>query len=181
MASKKPDPEGSTSKSMGEMPKILIALGANIPSALGPPEVTLKAALAALEAKGVKILSLSHFHQTEAWPEPADPPFINAVAAVETQLQPVALLRLLHQVETSFGRKRSAPNAPRSLDLDLLDYGGLIQEGELVLPHPRLSDRRFVLEPLAEVAPDWRHPVTGQSVRDLLAALDRPSANGLAG
>jgi 2-amino-4-hydroxy-6-hydroxymethyldihydropteridine diphosphokinase len=172
MTSKKLDPGGPLKNSQGEVPKILIALGANIPSAEGPPEATLKAALAALEARGVRILAISRFHQTQAWPDPADPPFTNAVAEIETQLQPVALLGLLHEVETAFGRKRSVPNAPRSLDLDLLDYGGRIERGDLELPHPRMADRRFVLEPLAEIAPLWRHPVTGQSVETLLRALD---------
>jgi 2-amino-4-hydroxy-6-hydroxymethyldihydropteridine diphosphokinase len=172
MASKKPDPEGPLKKSQGEMPKILIALGANIPSAEGPPEATLKAALAALEARGVRISAISRFHQTQAWPDPTDPPFTNAVAEIETQLQPFALLGLLHEVETAFGRKRSTPNAPRSLDLDLLDYRGRIERGDLELPHPRMADRRFVLEPLAEIAPFWRHPVTGQTAEALLRALD---------
>lgn len=171
MTSKKPDPERPLEKSQSEMPKILIALGANIPSAEGPPEATLKAALAALETRGVRILALSRFHQTQAWPDPADPPFTNAVAEIQTQLQPFALLRLLHEVETAFGRKRSSPNAPRSLDLDLLDYRGRVERGDLELPHPRMAERRFVLEPLAEIAPFWRHPVTGQTVEALLKAL----------
>jgi 2-amino-4-hydroxy-6-hydroxymethyldihydropteridine diphosphokinase len=172
MTSKKPDLGGSSPKSKGETPKILIALGANIPSAAGPPEVTLKAALTALEDRGVRVLALSPFHQTQAWPDPADPPFTNAVAEIETQLQPFALLGLLHEVETAFGRKRSVPNAPRTLDLDLLDYQGRIENDEVELPHPRMAFRRFVLEPLAEIAPGWRHPVTGQTVETLLRTLD---------
>ena len=167
MASKMPDPEGPP----GETPKIFIALGANIPSAAGLPEATLRAALAALEECGVRVLRLSAFRQTPAWPDPADPPFINAVAGIETDLQPFALLGLLHEVETAHGRKRSAANAPRPLDLDLIDYGGRVERGAVELPHPRMADRRFVLEPLAEVAPGWRHPVTGQTVEALLAAL----------
>jgi 2-amino-4-hydroxy-6-hydroxymethyldihydropteridine diphosphokinase len=175
MTSKKPDPEGppskSPQKSKGEMPKIFIALGANIPSVAGSPEATLRAALASLEAHGIGVLALSCFHKTSAWPDPTDPPFTNAVAEIETQLQPLALLGLLHEVETEFGRKRSAPNAPRTLDLDLLDYRGRIEKGEVTLPHPRMADRRFVLEPLAEIAPGWAHPVTGLTVETLLKSL----------
>ena len=167
MASKKSDQEGPP----GETPKIFIALGANIPSVAGPPEATLRAALAALAARGVRILKVSAFRQTMAWPDPADPPYINAVAAIETDLQPVALLGLLHEVETAYGRKRSVANAPRSLDLDLIDFRGRVEQGQLLLPHPRMADRRFVLEPLAEIAPGWTHPVTGQPVEALLAAL----------
>jgi 2-amino-4-hydroxy-6-hydroxymethyldihydropteridine diphosphokinase len=167
MASNSPDPEGPR----GETPQIFIALGANIPSVIGPPEVTLRAALAALEARGVQIWKVSTFHRSIAWPDPTDPLFTNAVAGIETDLQPVALLGLLHEVETAFGRKRSVANAPRTLDLDLIDYRGRVEHGVVLLPHPRMADRRFVLEPMAEVAPGWRHPVTGQPIEALLRAL----------
>jgi 2-amino-4-hydroxy-6-hydroxymethyldihydropteridine diphosphokinase len=150
---------------------ILIALGANLPSPAGPPAATLRAALARLEQLGVKILSVSPFYETPAWPDPAQPTFVNAVAAVETALQPVELLALLHGVETAFGRLRSAPNASRTLDIDLLDYEGRVMTGDLTLPHPRIAERSFVLVPLADVAPGWRHPVTGQGVAELLAGL----------
>ena len=160
---------------------ILIALGANLPSFAGPPAATLDAALARLEQLGVKIAARSSFYETPAWPDPAQPSFINAVASLETQLQPVELLALLHGVETAFGRMRSAPNAARSLDLDLLDYDSRIISAGLTLPHPRIAERSFVLVPLAEVAPDWRHPVTGAGAGELLAGLaDRDAPKKLA-
>ena len=160
MTSKCPDPAG----------EIFIALGANIGGPAGPPLATLQAALAALEKRGVAVLRVSAFYETQAWPDPADPPFINAVAKVRTDLQPLALLTLLHEVETNLGRKRSVPNAPRTLDLDLIDYAGRVEDGAVLLPHPRLAARRFVLEPLAEIAPAWRHPVSGLDIGQLLAA-----------
>jgi 2-amino-4-hydroxy-6-hydroxymethyldihydropteridine diphosphokinase len=151
---------------------ILIALGGNLPSGAGQPADTLKRALGELERQGVEIREVSAFYETPAWPDPADPAFVNAVAAVKTSLQPVELLVLLHGVETDFGRLRSAANAARTLDLDLLDYDGRVMaEPELTLPHPRMTPRSFVLVPLRDVAPGWRHPVTGQGLAELLAAL----------
>ncbi|HJT43129.1 MAG TPA: 2-amino-4-hydroxy-6-hydroxymethyldihydropteridine diphosphokinase [Rhizomicrobium sp.] len=150
---------------------ILIALGASLPSLAGPPAVTLRAALSRLTERGVQILSVSSFYESSAWPDPSQPAFINAVAAVQTPLQPVELLVLLHAVETDFGRLRSVPNAPRSLDIDLLDYDGQVMAQGLILPHPRIVERAFVLVPLAEVAPRWKHPVTGKAVMELLTAL----------
>lgn len=151
---------------------ILIALGGNLPSRAGQPADTLKRALGELERQGVEIREVSPFYETPAWPDPTDPAFVNAVAAVKTSLQPVELLILLHAVETDLGRLRSAPNAARTLDLDLLDYDGRVMaEPQLTLPHPRMATRSFVLVPLRDVAPGWRHPVTGQGLAELLAAL----------
>jgi 2-amino-4-hydroxy-6-hydroxymethyldihydropteridine diphosphokinase len=152
--------------------EILIALGANMPSRAGPPAETLKAALSTLGDAGVGILKVSSFRQTEALPVPSDPPFTNAVARLQTSLNPSALLELLHAIETAYGRVRSQPNAPRTLDLDLLAHGDVVATGEgLQLPHPRIAERRFVLEPLAEIAPHWRHPVTGLTAGQMLERL----------
>ncbi len=148
---------------------ILIALGSNLPSAAGTPAETLAAALATLERNGIEPIKVSRFHKSEAWPNPADPPFVNAVAEVKTALPPEALLASLHEIEQSFGRLRGERNAPRTLDLDVLDYNGKVQRGPPELPHPRMKSRVFVLAPLAEIAPKWRHPVSGEEVSDLLA------------
>ena len=155
-----------------EPPEILIALGANMPSRAGPPSQTLYAALAALAAANIAILETSSFIETAAWPDPSEPPFVNAAASLRTNLQPIALLEVLHGIETDFGRVRSRRNAPRTLDLDLIAYGGLVLNGDrLTLPHPRIAERRFVLQPLAEIAPCWRHPLTGKTASEMLAVL----------
>jgi 2-amino-4-hydroxy-6-hydroxymethyldihydropteridine diphosphokinase len=150
---------------------ILIALGSNLPSPAGPPFETLKAALAALRANGIEPRKVSTSYESEAWPNPADPPFVNAVAQVETDLAPSALLERLHEVERAFGRVRGARNAPRTLDLDIIDYNGRVEPGPPELPHPRVSERAFVLVPLAEIAPDWQHPISGKGMTELLANL----------
>lgn len=150
---------------------ILIALGANLPSHAGSPGITLRHALTALEERGLRVAAVSHFYETPAWPDPNDPPFVNAVARIDTAIQPIALMELLHGVETDFGRKRSAPNAPRPLDLDLIAYDGMVLNGALILPHPRLAERAFVLRPLCDIAPGWTHPVTGEGAAALLARL----------
>jgi 2-amino-4-hydroxy-6-hydroxymethyldihydropteridine diphosphokinase len=150
---------------------ILIALGSNLPSRAGGSSQTLRAALAELAQNGVVPAQISAFYATPAWPDPADPSYVNAVAQVETILAPDALMARLHAVERKFGRERGLRNAPRTLDLDLLDYDGRIEGGPPVLPHPRIESRGFVLVPLADVAPSWKHPVSGRNVPALLGAL----------
>ena len=150
---------------------ILIALGSNLPFTDKQPPEVVTAALATLEREGIVIEARSRFYSTAAWPDPTQPRYVNAVARVRTTLDPEALMARLHRIEQDFGRMRDAPNAPRTLDLDLIDYDGQIMKGTLSLPHPRLASRAFVLKPLAEVAPEWSHPETGQSVAALIAAL----------
>jgi 2-amino-4-hydroxy-6-hydroxymethyldihydropteridine diphosphokinase len=150
---------------------IVIALGANLDSPVGPPAKTLAAAVDMLRAEGIGIAAVSRFYRTPAWPDPADPPFVNAVATLVTSLSPKLLMAVLHGVEAAHGRTRHARNAPRTLDLDLIDYNGRIEEGPPALPHPRLAERAFVLVPLAEIAPGWRHPVTGRSIGELIATI----------
>ncbi|GAA0570147.1 2-amino-4-hydroxy-6-hydroxymethyldihydropteridine diphosphokinase [Caenispirillum bisanense] len=150
---------------------ILIALGANLPSRFGGPAETLEAALAEVAARGVRVAALSRFYRTPPWPPSDQPWYVNAVARVETDLSAPALLALLHAVEEAFGRVRSVPNAPRPLDLDLIAHGTLVCDGNVVVPHPRLQDRAFVLLPLRDVAPDWADPRDGHPLDRLIAGL----------
>ena len=154
---------------------ILIALGANLPSpTYGAPQQTLGAALARLADGDCKIIMCSSWYQTKPVPVSDQPDFIKAVASLETTLDPVALLAWLRHTEEEMGRVRSVPNAARIIDLDLLAYHNVVRtayDAPPELPHPRMGERRFVLEPLCEIAPEWRHPVSGMTARDMLAAL----------
>jgi len=150
---------------------ILIALGANLPSSAGPPAETLGAALRTLAQRNVAVRAVSPFYRSTAWPDPSDPEFVNAVATVNTELSPIELLVLLKDVERVFGRGSTERNAPRSLDLDILDYNRQVETGPPILPHPRLHERGFVLIPLRDVAPDWIHPVSGIPVDALIKSL----------
>jgi len=158
---------------------ILIGLGANLPSRrFGPPERTLPAVLDQLDASGIAVTARSRWYKSAPVPVSDDPWYVNGVAALETLLSPSALLTRLLEVEMEFGRQRGLPNAPRTVDLDLLDYNGKVLNTAagrnglaLSLPHPRMIGRAFVLFPLRDVAPAWKHPVTGESIDTLITGL----------
>lgn len=165
-------PRGSAAQE--ELPEdglILIGLGANLPSSYGEPPATLRAALDRLAARGLTIARRSRFWHSAPVPASDQPWYVNAVAAVETDLPPERLLTLLHEVEAEFGRVRSVVNAPRLIDLDLLAHGREVRsEGAPLLPHPRMAERGFVLLPLFDIAPFWRHP-DGRALAALIAGL----------
>jgi 2-amino-4-hydroxy-6-hydroxymethyldihydropteridine diphosphokinase len=152
---------------------ILIGIGSNLAAAPAKtPRETAAAALPALAAPHLHPISCSSWYETAPVPVSDQPWFVNAVALIDTELEPETLLDRMLAVETRFGRERREPNAPRTLDLDLLDYDGLvIDTPRLTLPHPRLHERRFVLAPLCEIAPHWRHPRLGLSAVELLDRL----------
>ena len=150
------------------MTRVAIALGSN----LGDREDYLQSAIAALEPS-VHQLRVSTFHDTAPVGVGPQPTFLNATAVGETSLSARALLETLLSVERDLGRERPFPGAPRTVDLDLILYDDAVidEAPSLIVPHPRFRERRFVLEPLAEIAPDWRDPVTGKTVEELLRAL----------
>jgi 2-amino-4-hydroxy-6-hydroxymethyldihydropteridine diphosphokinase len=153
---------------------IYIALGANLPSSGRSLVETLDLACELLSDAGMTIVARSSYWHSPAWPNPADPAYINGVIEVETALAPSAMLEEMHRVETELGRTRLARWESRTLDLDLIDYRGLCQTDDtrLLLPHPRAVDRAFVLLPLREIAPAWADPVGGAHIDALIEALD---------
>ncbi|HQY45089.1 MAG TPA: 2-amino-4-hydroxy-6-hydroxymethyldihydropteridine diphosphokinase [Paracoccaceae bacterium] len=169
-----------------------VALGSNQNWASEQPEMTVLAALGALSTESVSLSATSRLFRSPAFPAGSGPEYVNAVVRVKTGLPPADLLAHLHAVEAHFGRVRAARWGSRTLDLDLIAAGDLILPDaahlrhwmdlspdlqrteaptQLILPHPRLQDRAFVLMPMADIAPAWRHPMTGRSVTEMLDAL----------
>ena len=157
------------------MSRMLIAIGANLPAGDGaPPLESCKAALAALDAlPGLRVVAASRWWESAPIPpNPAAPRYVNGVALLEGAAEPAKLLAALQAIENAAGRTRPYPNAPRVLDLDIIDLDGLVRDTpDPVLPHPRAHLRGFVLYPLAEVAPDWLHPRLRQPISALIAGL----------
>ena len=141
---------------------VIVALGCNDKGDWSSCVEALEAALARFRAEGIDVLLRSSWWRSDAWPDPSDPPFLNGVVIVRTAHDPHALMAALGRIEEAFGRRRGARNAPRTLDLDLIAYGRLSGDfGGLILPHPRAAERKFVMGPLAEIAPGWEHPNGG--------------------
>jgi len=160
--------------------KVVAGLGANSPGAWGTPPETIAQALGEIERLGIRVLAVSPLYQTAAVGNARQSPYINAVAVLDTSLSPDALLRVLKEVERRSGRRGGRPWGPRSLDIDIIDYRGVVRHWHkaqpdftragprpLVLPHPLAHKRPFVLRPLLDVAPNWRHPALGLSAREL--------------
>jgi 2-amino-4-hydroxy-6-hydroxymethyldihydropteridine diphosphokinase len=147
---------------------VYLGLGSN----LGEREGHLQAALDALQGPWVKLLRVSSVYESAPMEVRSQPWFLNAVAEAECDCFPLQLLSRTAGVETALGRKRTVPKGPRTIDIDILLFGAfVIRTARLEVPHPRLTERRFVLEPLAELAPDLRHPVSRRTAREMLGGV----------
>jgi 2-amino-4-hydroxy-6-hydroxymethyldihydropteridine diphosphokinase len=149
---------------------VIIALGSNLAGVYQSPRDLLEAAVARLPGSGIAVTRRSRWWRSAAWPDRSAPDYLNGVVFVETAQSPGELMSALLYIETQFGRRRPFANAPRTLDLDLIAFGRrVLATQELTIPHPRATERLFVMGPLAEVAPAWRHPVSGRLATDLAA------------
>ncbi|MEZ5833155.1 MAG: 2-amino-4-hydroxy-6-hydroxymethyldihydropteridine diphosphokinase [Dongiaceae bacterium] len=155
---------------------LYIGLGANLPHPrFGPPKATLEHVLALFPARGLRVLARSPWYGSAPVPASDQPWYVNGVARISTDLSPQDVLGVLHAIEAELGRQRVERNEARAVDLDIIACGNLILDGPEppIIPHPRMAGRAFVLLPLADLAPDWRHPATGQRISDLIARLPR--------
>ncbi|MBO9407714.1 2-amino-4-hydroxy-6-hydroxymethyldihydropteridine diphosphokinase [Shimia sp. R9_1] len=176
----------------------LLALGGNLPSKFGTPKETIVQCIKVLSGNSIHIRAISRFYQTPCFPAGAGPDFVNAAVAIHTDLNPRELLVCLHDIEAEFGRERLTRWGTRPLDIDLIALDDLVLPDadvqtrwrqldlqtqatkapeELILPHPRLQDRAFVLAPLLDVAPHWRHPLIGLTVAEMFAQLPETERN----
>lgn len=156
---------------------ILIALGSNINGPWGCPRSTVELALKKLNQFPLRLVNASTLSITKPFGVVNQPEFVNAVAWIDTALSAESLIRKLHMIERQAGRRRAKRWGPRTLDLDIIDFHGLIKKKRghvqkaLILPHPEISKRRFVLDPIHEIAPRWRHPVSHLTAQSMIQKL----------
>jgi len=158
---------------------ILIGLGSNVDGPWGTPRETVMRALRELDGNGTRLVHASRLVETTPFGKVNQPTFVNAAAEIATAMPPETLMAHLHDIERRAGRRRRLRWGPRTLDLDLLDYHGLVRRGRLKLPHPGIPERDFWLTPLMEIVPHWRHPVSRLSAQAMRRRLSGFSRGGI--
>ena len=153
--------------------RIFLGIGANLtPDGYATPMAGCMAAIDSLAEDGIAVLAVSPWYKSAPVPISDQPWYHNAVVEISTSLAPEKLIGILHDREARFGRVRAERNAARVLDIDIVDFAGMKMDGNLVLPHPRMHLRAFVLRPLRDLMPAWKHPVSGAGIDALLADVD---------
>ena len=163
---------------------IFLGLGSNLPSKYGDRFTNINLAISFLEGYGIKVIKKSSFYETPSYPNNENPKFINAVILVETILPPTDLMSVLIFIEEKLERKRGKKNDPRTCDIDIIDYNSEIlnlryNNLELTVPHKELTSRNFILFPLQEISPMWKHPKTKEIVSVLLQKLSEEDKNSI--
>ena len=155
---------------------VFLALGSNLSSSFGDRFVNINLTITYLESYGIQIIRKSDFYETHSYPDKEDPKFINVVISVKTHLPPVDLMSVLLFIEKKLERKRNKKNEPRTCDIDIIDYNNQVLDFKyeslnLTIPHKKLIYRNFVLLPLQEISPEWKHPVTKENISSLIDKL----------
>ena len=146
---------------------VYLAIGSN----LGNKRMNIERAKYELYQKNIKILASSSSYESLSWPNPKNPKFLNIVLKISTNIKPLDLLEICKKIEEKLGRKKTSRNSPRKCDIDLIDYDRRIMKEEIILPHPRMQDRNFVLFPLFEIEKNWTHPITKNNIKKLILSL----------
>ena len=163
---------------------IFLGLGSNLSSKFGDRFANINLAISFLEGYGIKVIKKSNFYETPSYPNKENPKFINVVILVETILPPVDLMSVLIFIEEKLERKRGKKNDPRTCDIDIIDYNNQIlnlkyNDLDLTLPHKNLSARNFILFPLQEISPNWKHPKTNEIISFLIQKLNQEDKNSI--
>ena len=163
---------------------IFLGVGSNLPSSFGDRFANINLAISYLEKNGIKVIKKSSFYETFSYPDKKNPKFINIVVSVKTNLPPIDLMSVLIIIEENLGRKRNKKNDPRTCDIDIIDYNNQVlnfkyNNLDLELPYKKLSSRNFVLFPLKEIFPEWKHPKTREIIDSLIQKLSEENKKSI--
>jgi 2-amino-4-hydroxy-6-hydroxymethyldihydropteridine diphosphokinase len=153
--------------SENQVKSIYLGIGSN----LGDKKKNIEKAKFELIKENIKIIKSSNYYESLSWPNPNNPKFLNIVLQIETNLTPYNLMKKCKEIEINLGRVKSIKNSPRICDIDIIDYNKVIEKSNIILPHPRMHSRNFVLLPLFEINKDWKHPILKLHIKNLILSL----------